>query len=88
MLLRRSRRAKFGSTCWGWWTACGCGASAATWGTRTTTRPGTGAFPFAESGAIDVLYAGGAGGERFGASVRGSDTFGSDHDPVAALLAE
>ncbi|MFH5806939.1 hypothetical protein, partial [Alienimonas sp. DA493] len=48
---------------------------------------GDGVFPFADSGAINVLYVGGAAADRFGESRRGSDTFGSDHDPVGAVLA-
>ncbi|MEM9703387.1 MAG: hypothetical protein AAF907_13185, partial [Planctomycetota bacterium] len=48
--------------------------------------PGDGVFPFVGSGAIDVLYVGGSQAEAFTASVRASDTFGSDHYPVAANL--
>ncbi|MFH5806718.1 hypothetical protein [Alienimonas sp. DA493] len=49
--------------------------------------PGDGVFPYADSGAIDVLDVGGAAEEQFSESRRGSDTFGSDHDPVWTVLA-
>lgn len=48
--------------------------------------PGDGEFPYPGVGAIDVLYAGGAGADRFEPATLGADTFGSDHYPVRTVL--